>query len=221
MPDLRFAFAGAQSVRAMADARFVTPTLSAVLFTFAMFWSMHKLVADGIYVPVSGEKLPSVSFDPLIKDTQLDPPPRPPKPVPPKQPPPPKIQVTVPTQEAPPMPIVVPRIDLPSGIRGGPVVEPGGDTQGYSELLPLVRIQPQYPRQAARDGLAGFVVFEVTINADGTVKSARAIKSQPRGVFEAAATQAIMKWKFKPKVVDGEAVEAKGTQQIDFRLEAE
>ena len=92
---------------------------------------------------------------------------------------------------------------------------------GYSELIPMVRIQPQYPRQALRDGIAGFVVFDLVINPDGTVKTARPIKSQPRGVFEAAAMQAIMKWKFRPKVEDGKPVEARGTQQIDFALEEE
>jgi hypothetical protein len=30
-----------------------------------------------------------------------------------------------------------------------------------------------------------------------------------------------MKWKFKPKVEDGKAMEAKGTQRIDFNLEDE
>jgi periplasmic protein TonB len=53
------------------------------------------------------------------------------------------------------------------------------------------------------------------------VRSARPVKAQPRGVFEAAGMQSIMKWKFKPKVVDGKAVEQKAIQRIDFKMEAE
>ena len=86
-------------------------------------------------------------------------------------------------------------------------------------LIPMVRVLPQYPRDASRDGITGYVVFEVVVNPDGTVKSARAIDAQPRGVFEAAATAAILKWKFRPQVVDGKAVESKGTQQIDFTID--
>jgi periplasmic protein TonB len=117
-----------------------------------------------------------------------------------------------------------PKIVMPNVIDGprfdGLDVTPGsGSADGM--LIPMVRVLPQYPRQASRDGIAGYVVFEVVVNPDGTVKSARPIKSQPRGVFEANAMQAIMKWKFRPRVVDGKAVEARGTQQIDFALPTE
>ena len=82
-----------------------------------------------------------------------------------------------------------------------------------------MRVAPQYPRAAARDGISGYVLFQLVINPDGTVRSAKPIEAQPRGVFEAAATQAIMRWKFRPKVVDGKAVQSTGTQQIEFKLE--
>jgi protein TonB len=133
------------------------------------------------------------------------------------------MKVDTPPPETPQVPFAMPKMNLPTNITGGPFLGTvaSGDMSGYSELIPLVRIQPSYPRQALRDGISGQVVFEVIINPDGTVKSARPIKSQPRGVFEAAAMNAILKWKFKPKIEDGKAVETKGIQPIDFKLDAE
>lgn len=210
---------------AVLDSRFVRPTLYAAGVTFAMFWTMHLLIVGGKYLADQGESLATVDFVRLKKETELETRERkkPPKPEPPKQPPPPKMKVDTPPPDAPPTPFQMPKLNLPTTMTGGPFLGSyvGGDMSGYSDLIPLVRITPQYPRQAARDGLSGSVQFLITINPDGTVKSARVLKSQPRGVFDAAAMQAIMKWKFKPKVEDGKAVESKGTQQIEFNLGAD
>jgi periplasmic protein TonB len=197
----------------------------ALLTTVGLFWLMHiaiKGVGGGFD---KAQPLPTIDFVRLKKDTDLETRERrkPPKPEPPKQPPPPKMKVDTPPPDAPPTPFAMPKLNLPTQITGGPFLGAyvGGDLSGYSELIPLVRIQPQYPRNAARDRIEGWVDFEVTVNPDGTVRSARPVKAQPRGVFEAAGMQAIMKWKFKPKVVDGKAVEQKAIQRIDFKMEAE
>src|SRR6185369_6581248 len=123
---------------------------------------------------------------------------KPPKPEPPKTPPPPKMKVDTPPPDSPPTPFALPKLNLPTTITGGPFLGSfvGGDLSGTSELIPLVRIAPQYPRNAARDGISGWVDFLITINGDGTVKSAQVKAAQPRGVFESAAMQAIYKWKF-------------------------
>jgi len=209
-------------MRAIAEARFAKPTLYAVVFTLAVFWSMHLLIIGGRYLADQGESLATVDFVRLKKDSELETRERrkPPKPEPPKQPPPPKMKVDTPPPDTPPTPFQMPKLDLPTNITGGPFLGSyvGGDASGYSDLIPLVRIAPQYPRQAARDGIEGTVVFEVTINPDGTVKKARPIKAQPRGVFEGAAMSAILKWKFKPKIVDGKPVETTGTQPIEFKM---
>lgn len=212
-------------MNAILDYRFARPLLAGVTVTFAMFWSMHLLIGAGSYAPGAEDQLTVVDFVRLKKDSELKERERikPKPPEPPKQPPPPKMKVETPPPDAAPTPFQMPKLNLPSNVTGGPFLGAigGGDGTGYSELIPMVRIQPQYPRQALRDGIAGFVVFDLVINPDGTVKTARPIKSQPRGMFEAAAMQAIMKWKFRPKVEDGKAIEARGTQQIDFKLEEE
>ena len=82
-----------------------------------------------------------------------------------------------------------------------------------------MRINPIYPRDAAMNGIEGWVKLEFTITETGTVKSPRVIDSKPPRVFNREAMRAILKWKFKPRVVDGVAVERLATQTIDFTLE--
>ena len=209
-------------MNALLDLRFVKPTLYGVAFAFGLFLSMQGLIAGGRYVAEKGEKLQTVDFVRLKKESDLETRERrkPPKPEPPKTPPPPKMKIDTPPPDSPPTPFQMPRLDLPSNVSGGPFMGSYvGGGSGYGELTPMIRLTPQYPREAARDGITGWVEFMIEVNADGTVKSARVTKAQPRGVFEAAATQSILKWKFRPKVVDGKPQETKGTQRIDFTLE--
>lgn len=85
-------------------------------------------------------------------------------------------------------------------------------------LVPIFRPSAEYPRSAMRVGVNGFVEFRVTVNPDGTVRDLRVIQAEPPGVFEAAASKALLRWKFKPKLVDGKAVEASGVQRITFQM---
>lgn len=210
-------------MQAVMQTRFFKPTLYSALITFGMFWTLHLLIEGGKYVADQGESLATVDFVRLKKESELETRERrkPPKPEPPKQPPPPQMKVDTPPPDAPPTPFQMPKLNIPTNISGGPFLGSyvGGDLSGYSELIPLVRIAPQYPRNAARDRIEGWVELELVVNPDGTVRSARPIKAQPRGVFESAAIQALMKAKFKPKVVDGKPVEQKAIQRVDFNLE--
>jgi protein TonB len=68
-------------------------------------------------------------------------------------------------------------------------------------------------------GIEGWVKVEFTITEAGTVKDAHVIESDPPRVFNREAIRAILKWKFKPRVVEGVAVERQATQVIDFSLD--
>lgn len=118
----------------------------------------------------------------------------------------------------------IPTLNLAAAVGGGPIagqMGKGGAAGMFDgDLLPLQRIPPQYPRDAARAGITGWVQLEVLVNADGTVRSAKVIDSKPRGMFEASAVQAVMRWKFKPKIEDGKPVEQRGAQKIEFNLNA-
>jgi protein TonB len=195
----------------------------AVLLTVGLFWVLHLLIQGGPGGAQKAQNLPTIDFVRLKKDTELETRQRkkPPKPEPPKQPPPPKMKIDTPPPETPPVPFAMPKMHLPTNITGGPFIGNyvGGDLSGYSDLIPLVRIAPQYPRNAARDRIEGWVELELVVNPDGTVRSARPLRAQPRGVFETAAIQAMLKAKFKPKIVDGKPVEQRALQRVDFNLE--
>ncbi len=79
--------------------------------------------------------------------------------------------------------------------------------------LPLVRVDPQYPAQAERRGLEGWVQVKFTISTAGTVKNAVVVKSS-NPVFERNALSAVNKWKYQPQMADGKAVEAPGIQTL-------
>ena len=161
-----------------------------------------------------------VDFIRLKKDTSLKEKLRsiPDKPTPPKKPPPPEL--ATPELKAPPkaptLDIEFPDISLPTDFGGAFVNAPvAGQT---SQLIPLVRINPQYPRAELLSGVEGYVKVRFTVNEDGTVSKPRVVESRPPRVFDLAALTAIKKWKFRPKVINGVAMKQDGVQIIDFKL---
>lgn len=90
--------------------------------------------------------------------------------------------------------------------------------KGAGNLAPLFRVTPAYPREALRRGKQGFVEFLVEVNADGTVANLRVLRSDPPGLFDESASQALRKWKFKPRIVDGEPVASAGVQKLEYVL---
>ncbi len=146
----------------------------------------------------------------------------PPKPEPPKKPPPPpKLTVDAmdrPQQQMPKM--QMPRIDLGIGAGSGPYLGnwSAGDASAEGDVIPIVRIEPQFPREALVKGIEGWVVVEFTIEPDGTVSDPRVVDSNPRRMFDRNAIRAIYKWKFKPRIVDGQPVARRATQRLDFNL---
>src|SRR5690349_24453513 len=87
--------------------------------------------------------------------------------------------------------------------------------QDASELVPVKRVEPVYPYQPARKGVSGWVDVRVVVNRDGTARSAQVVGSQPKGVFDNAALNAIVHWKFEPRGRELEAI-----QRFGFRLPA-
>jgi protein TonB len=98
----------------------------------------------------------------------------------------------------------------------------GGLMVRDGEATPIVRINPRYPPAAARDGIQGWVQLRFTIDETGGVTDVEVIDSEPRRVFDQEARRALLRWKYKPKVVDGKAVRQPGqTVQLDFTLDME
>jgi periplasmic protein TonB len=88
------------------------------------------------------------------------------------------------------------------------------------DVIPLVRINPDYPPRALSRGLEGWVQVQFTITATGTVKDAIVVNAEPKNIFDDAALKAIARWRYNPKVESGVAVERVGVQTIiRFQLE--
>ncbi len=121
--------------------------------------------------------------------------------------PPPETARTAPSQpnisaasRPPPTTAAVP---APAPVEAPP---PKPARSGLPDLISSV--QPTYPRDALRDGIAGEVTVSFTVNADGSVSGASVVSSNPRRVFDNAALEAIRKWKFE---APGEAVTGRRT----------
>ena len=115
---------------------------------------------------------------------------------------------------AAPVQMVQPKIDA-SGVKMN--LTAGGSDRG---VAPLVRVNPDYPRRALERGIEGWVHVRFTITAAGTVKDLVVVDSEPKGVFDEAASKAVLRWRYNPRVENGVAVERVGEQTlIRFKLE--
>ena len=95
-----------------------------------------------------------------------------------------------------------------------------GMSTGDGEYLPIVKVAPIYPRRAQTRGITGYCIVEYTVTTSGAIRDPFAVDCQPSGVFEKASVKAATKFKYKPRVVDGEPIEVAGVQnKFTYELE--
>ncbi len=96
----------------------------------------------------------------------------------------------------------------------------GGMSASDGEYLPIVKVAPIYPRRAQSRGIEGYCIIEYTVTKSGSIKDPQAIDCLPKGMFERASLKASLKFKYKPRVVDGEAIAVAGVQnKFTYELE--
>lgn len=159
------------------------------------------------------------------------------EPPPPEQPPS-APQMTVPNdsapmQSTPQLAMQMPTMSIPMNATGGPVIampegDGGGSIEGMgnigqvgsmdSDVVALMKVPAVYPYKAKKAKLEGYVKLKIVIRPDGTVSTATVIESQPKRLFDQAAKDAILQYKFKPRTVDGQPVQQIATQVIEFKL---
>lgn len=87
------------------------------------------------------------------------------------------------------------------------------------DALAIVRVLPRYPNRALSRGIEGWVLLEFTINAIGQAMTPIVVDSDPAGIFDRAAINAVKKWKYRPKTEEGRAVPRPGVRQmITFQI---
>lgn len=200
-------------------------SLMAAAVTLILFLMMQQLVTlDSRFVgqldPIQGIRFGPVEIPDEVVNRSRRKPEQPPPPDDP--PPPPRLSLSTAPQPDPPMPVAnIPVLDVPLsrgiGLYLGNFQQIDPNSEG--DVVPVVVIRPMYPREAALSGTEGWVKIEFTITETGTVKEPRVVDAQPARLFNREAIRAILKWKFKPRVVDGVAVERQASQTIDFTLQ--
>ena len=96
----------------------------------------------------------------------------------------------------------------------------GGLNASDGEYLPIVKVAPIYPRRAQTRGIEGYCIVEYIVTKTGSIRDPLAVDCQPSGIFERASLKASLKFKYKPRVVDGEAIEVAGVQnKFTYELE--
>lgn len=198
--------------------RYLIAIFVAGFITLGLFFLMQALIASGdtsLTDPAQGKVLDFVRVQQEQQVQQKDRKPR--KPPKPQEPPP--------QMESPPMQASTPDggeggMDFAADI-GGDIALDGGlalDT-GDGEYVPITKVQAVYPRRAMQRGIQGYVVVEFTVNETGAVIDPVVIEASPEGIFEQAALDAVVKFKYKPRVINGEPTPVAGVQnRITFEL---
>ena len=95
----------------------------------------------------------------------------------------------------------------------------GGGFSSDGEYLPIVKVAPVYPRRAQTRGIEGYVLLEFTVTKTGAVRDPHILESKPPGIFDRSALNASLKFKYKPKVVNGIPIDVAGVKnRITFEL---
>jgi len=199
----------------MHALRIPIAALAGALFTTSMFWLLWSLIETNFDVGDRAEAA-RIEFSRMRRDTEVAS----------------KRDEKVERDRPPPTP-ETPRMALSAGgidnnvASLSPIVDARGAmsrmtmTAGSDrDVIPLVRINPDYPQRALQRGLEGWVQVQFTITPTGTVKDPIVVDAMPKSVFDDAALKAIARWRYNPKVENGVAVERVGVQtRIVFQLE--
>jgi protein TonB len=79
---------------------------------------------------------------------------------------------------------------------------------GDGDYLPIVKVAPIYPQRALLRGIEGYCVVQYMVTRQGTIRDPFVIEDQcTNSMFHRPSLQAALKFKYKPRVIDGQAVE--------------
>jgi TonB family protein len=97
---------------------------------------------------------------------------------------------------------------------GGGVFKVGG---GVSAPAVLFKVDPEYSEEARKAKYSGTVLLSVIVDSEGRARDIHVVKSLGMGLDE-KAVEAVQKWKFKPGMKGGQAVNVRAQIEVNFRL---
>lgn len=179
---------------------FIGAIPAAFIITFSLLYVMFLLVHKDypMEVPKPVPIMPNVIADfpevvPVIEE------PLPMKPV--EQTPPPVIRNVEPADIDP---------EQGFGITDRVIVAKPPISEGFAmggqQMVPFIKIAPQYPQHAAAKGIEGYVDVMFDVTALGTTDNIRIVAYVPSTIFNKSVIKAIKGWKYKPNMVDGNPV---------------
>jgi len=191
--------------------RLLIGVLFGLMVTAMLFWFMQYLIESAdreLNEGASGHLLDFVRLkrDESIERRQLKPKKPPPPDAPPPQPPTPQLDNLNPNAE---------KIAISAAPVETDIEMSGGFSLGVGEgdYLPIVKVAPIYPQRALSRGVEGYCVVQYTVTKQGTTRDPFVIEDEcTSSLFQRASVQAALKFKYKPRVVDGQAIEVPGVQ---------
>lgn len=207
--------------------RILLSFIGASIFTAGIFWTLQIMIKIDSSKNIDEKRTKHIDVvrlkrkQDIIKKERV----KPKKPKPLKKP---KPKIALKTKKIPikqkmtkikPLDFKLPIKLSASSMLGDAVVSKFAVQEIDTDVIPLSRVKPVYPRRAKRLRIEGEVKAEFTITLTGGVKDILIVKSEPKGVFDRAAKRSLIRWKFKPKMQDGEAVEQRALLKFTFKLE--
>ena len=186
--------------------------LLAVFVTTGLLWLMHYLIATGDNTLGEEKKMHLVDFvrvkrSELTNRREIKPRKPPPPETPPETPPTPQLDNLTASANT----IAISAVPVQTSIE----LSGAGFSLGVGEgdYLPIVKVAPIYPDRALTRGVEGFCIVMYTVTKLGAVRDPVVLEDQcTSSLFHRASVQAAMKFKYKPRVIDGEAVEVPGVK---------
>ena len=80
-------------------------------------------------------------------------------------------------------------------------------------------VPPDFPLEARKQGLEGWVDLQFLVNADGSVGDVTVVGAQPVGIFEQAALDAVRRWRYQPVMRAGQGVSQRVRVRLRFAMQ--
>jgi protein TonB len=199
-------------------SRLFLAMLLAAVVTLGLFFLMQSLIQSGGSALTDAPKGSVLDFVRVKKEEAVQKKDRKPKKPPkPKEPPP---DMAPPQMDAPSPESATSGMDFGADVAADISLDGGlALASGDGEFLPIVRVAAVYPRRALQRGIEGYVDVEFTVSKLGSVTNPKVTQASPAGIFDQAALDATLKYKYKPRVVNGQPMEVSGVEvRVKFEL---
>jgi len=186
------------------------------IITFMLLWIMQFLIATGRGALTDKQDFAFADFVRVERQETVDrKKPKPKKPPKPEEQPPDVPPPQLDNLEAAGDGVNIGRVAVNTDVS----INIGSYQNVDGEYLPIVKVAPIYPRRAQSRGLSGYCILRFTVTSAGTTADIE-VEECSSSVFQRASVNAVSKFKYKPRVVDGQPIDTPGVpHKITFEIE--